>query len=113
MASKETTTRLLPFATGTGSANAGAPIYVGDLDPATLVLSLGGTFNATVQFETSIDGLNWFAVGSTFASASGQINVATTGTAPRSCALWARVSCTAFTSDTSALATVAGMPISL
>jgi len=114
MANKDIVVRNMAFATGTGtSGNQGAAVYVGDLDPATVVLSAGGTFSATVQFQGSIDGQVYFSLGGTLASTAGVVNMSTDGTAKMLSAAWVRVTCTAFTSNTSAVTSVAGMPKSV
>lgn len=114
MASKELAVRNMAFATGTGtSGNQGASVYIGDLDPATVVISVGGTFAATVQLQASLDNQFYGSLGGTFVSTTGTVNMATVGTAPWASAAWVRVTCTAFTSNTSAVVTVAGVPKSL
>lgn len=108
MASKEIVVRNMTFATGTSAP--GTAVYVGDLDPATVVLAAGGSFDATIQFQGSLDNQTWFSIGAALAAdTGGLVNMSTTGTAPMSAAAWVRVATPSdFTSNTSAVCTVAG-----
>lgn len=118
MASKETVVRneaTVPTSATGGAAN-GSAVYIGDLDPSTVVLQVAGTYTSTMQFQTSIDGTNWFQCGSDVAGTgaiSNQTNMATASSNPRSAALWARLHCSAFTSITSVAFCAAGVPKAL
>lgn len=118
MASKETIVRVattLPTS-ATGNAANSNSVYVGDLDPATVVLQVAGTYTSTMQFQTSVDGTNWFQAGSDVAgtgAVSNQTNMSTASSNPRSAAVWARIHCSAFTSITSVAFAVAGVAKSL
>lgn len=113
MASKETVVRNMPFATGTSAP--GAAVYIGDLDPATVMLSAGGTFDATIQFQGSPDKQNWFSVGNALsADSGGVVNMTTDSNHPLASASWVRVQTPSdFTSNTSAVCTVSGVPKAL
>jgi hypothetical protein len=112
MASKELIVRSMPFSTGTSAP--GAAVYCGDMDPASVVLSVGGTFSATVQLQGSLDKQVWFSLGGTLVSTSGVVNMSTDGTAKMLSAAWVRVATpSTFVSNTSAICTVAGTPKSL
>lgn len=113
MASKELVVRNMPFATGTSSP--GAAVYVGDLDPATVVLQAGGTFDATVQFQGSLDKQVWYSIGNaTTIDAGGLINMSTDANHPMASAAWVRVQTPSdFTSASAPVCTVAGVPKSL
>lgn len=113
MASKELVVRNMAFATGTSAP--GAAVYIGDLDPTTVVLSAGGTFDATVQFQGSLDNQVWFSVGAALsADTAGMVNMATAGSNPMAAAAWVRVATPSdYTSNSSAVCTVAGVPKSL
>lgn len=108
MASREIIVRNMPFATGTSAP--GAAVYIGDLDPATVVLSAGGTFDATVQFQGSLDKQVWNSIGAaTTIDVGGLVNMSTDSIAPMHAAAWVRVATPSdFTSNTSAVCTVAG-----
>ncbi|SRR6266567_2968371 len=113
MASKENVVRNMPFATGTSAP--GAAVYVGDLEPATVVLAAGGSFDATIQFQGSIDKQTWFSIGAALTLDTGGLkNMSTDATAPMNCASWVRVATPSdFASNTSAVCTVSGVPKSL
>lgn len=118
MASKETVVRnsaVVPTS-GSGSTANGSTIYIGDLDPATVVLQAAGNASATLQYQTSIDGVNWVQCGASLVETttfSDQTNMSTAGSNPRSAAVWTRIHCSAFSSITSLTFVVAGVPKSL
>lgn len=113
MASKDIVVRNMAFATGTSAP--GAAVYIGDLDPATVVLQAGGTFDATVQFQGSLDNQVWYSIGAaTTIDVGGLVNMTTTGTSPMAAAAWVRVACPVdFTSASAPVCTVAGYPKAL
>lgn len=113
MASKDLVVRNMPFATGTGTP--GAAVYVGDLDPATVVLAAGGTFDATIQFQGSLDKVTWFSIGAALTiDTGGMVNMTTTGSSPMACAGWVRCATPSdFTSNSTGVCTVAGFPRAL
>lgn len=108
MASREIVVRNMAFATGTSAP--GAAVYIGDLDPATVVLQAGGTFDATVQFQGSLDKQVWYSIGAaTTIDVGGLVNMTTTGTAPMAAAAWVRVQTPSdFTSASAPICTVSG-----
>src|SRR5581483_9800024 len=113
MSSKELAVRNMPVATGTSAPGAG--VYIGDLDPSTVALAAGGTFDATIQFQGSLDNQTWFSIGAALAAdTGGLVNMTTAGSNPMASAAWVRVATPSdFTSNTSAVCTVAGKPIAL
>ena len=117
MASKETVVRsasTLPTS-ATGNAANSNSVYVGDLDPTTIVLQVTGTYTSTMQYQTSIDGTNWVQAGADVAgtgAVSDQTNMAVAASNARSAAVWARLHCSAFTSITSVAFAVSGVPLS-
>ncbi len=89
-------------------------IYVGDMDPSTVVLSVVGTYTSTMQYQVSIDGTNYFQAGADQAgtgAVANSTNMQSAGSNPRACAMWARLKCSAFTSITAVDFVVAGSPL--
>lgn len=90
-------------------------IYIGDLDPATVVLQAAGNVSATMVYETSIDGLTWVQCGASLVETGAfedQTNMTTAGTNPRASAQYARLRCSVFSSITSIGFVVAGQALS-
>lgn len=111
MASKDIVVRNMPFPTA--GPTAGAAVYIGDLDPATVNLTVGGTFVATAKFEGSLDGTNYFPIGAAGTSGTAiQVNM-TTASPAMAAAVWVRANANAFTSSASGVATVVGYPKAL
>ncbi len=115
MASKEIVVRKSTTSptSATTPADVSNAIYIGDLDPATVAMTITGTYTSTMKFEVSLDGVNWFQAGADVAgtgAVSARDEMATTSTA-RVSAAWARIRCSAFTSITAVALTVAGMPL--
>lgn len=100
----------------TGNAANGTSIYIGDLDPTTVVLQAAGNASATLQYQTSIDGTNWLQCGANLVETttfSDQTNMSTAGSNPRSVAVWCRIHCSVFSSITSLTFVVSGVPLSV